>query len=183
MSLLTSTIARHALEQGIANLEKDGTVGLVIVAEKDGDVQDINLPPGAEMMLNHGAAKDILFQGLREAVKKVGATTIAICTESWISVSTPSGIALGTEMLQKLYNLNGHEWMVDNGYTTRFEAITVVVQNAEYASTSMTPFRRVGGGFEYLPPIGEFEGPQDDFDGRMKMFGKEPDPSVWHCGK
>jgi len=165
-AVLTLTRARESMEQiGAFDL----SFGYIT---RDGLFRFLKLPEQVREGMNSGEAKDKIFALMRMYVEAVGALGSLFAGEMFLGKTTPAARGLSREELNRLCVEPRFEEGVRRGLIKRTEAIHVVIQTPEFMIHFIQEFER-----DYklrvvtFGPVDEHEMPQDQFQGREKMFG------------
>lgn len=122
-------------------------------------------------MLESGQGKDYLFDSLRRVVQNVGASGFAFLSDAWMGRTTEAGRALGKKDWVKLMAEFDTEELAAQGLVTRTETIMISAQVPEWVLMVTQPYVRGEKGSITYGKREEIEMPQDEFEGRQKMFG------------
>ena len=165
-------LAEIALRMGRKNLKEEQTVGLLVFFLIDGKVERLEGDDRVAFMLNSGELKDVLFEAIRRTAQQRGATAVIIGTEAWMGKSTEAARDVPREEIERLGREHKFETLVQMGMVERVEAIIATAQDKDSCVFVTQPFRRDADGNVYsYGDVEVNEVPQEQFEGRQKMFG------------
>jgi hypothetical protein len=166
-------LAEAALKVARDDLTGKGAVTpMFMVRTPEGTLEIMRFDGKSGNLFNSGAAKDLLFDAMRQIVAEKGITAVVFATEAWIGKATEKGLALGEKEFHRKTRERAFETAVSEGLVERREAIVVNVQTAEgvlmvqqffvrdYTTESITYAERL-----------DAEVGANDFFGRQKMYG------------
>jgi hypothetical protein len=122
------------------------------------------LPQAANVFLSNTKGKDIIAAMVKDIISKLQADLVIMATDSWSAEVTPAGLLHPAEMLNM-----GTAEMVERGWATRSEAISVVAQDRDTVYSLVQTYER--DPFRFSGPIKIVTGVQSEFMGRFKFFG------------
>lgn len=131
-----------------------------------GKWRSLPMPKGTEQVLNSGAAKREIFGFCRRMVQEAGCDGVIFATDAWQMKLTPEAIKLDW----KQHVDSGFAKLVEMGWATREETITITAQSQDDVLIIAQPYRRMNSGIQLLTSRRVWC-PQNDFKGRQKMFG------------
>lgn len=130
---------------------------------------DFQMPEGTEHIMNHGRAKEVLFDFLRKHTTKTNVLAWVFVTDIFYAQSTPEGVKAGFEEMRK-HQDRGFETLKRLGWVTVEESLLITAQNADEVILYTQPYSRKPE-INWLGPAHEKCMAQADFGGRQKMFG------------
>lgn len=170
-------IAAQSLNMALKSMD-DGDFNFLIASYHIGDTPPLHrmkkiektiIERLGENWLNSGRAKDTGFQVIRMCVEILPPDAIAFVTICNRFKTTPKFDALTPEQQQDLANAthDRHHQAVKSGLLTLNDALTAVVQTPDRVCQYIQDFElgKTAGRPDVLFT------PQEDFDGRLKMFG------------
>lgn len=175
-------IARQALNMARTDRELGGKFSMVLAwyrSKLDPPlfrmrlIEDMLQAKLGRAWLDEGPAKELGFLMLRLAAESMRPEAVALCTATNMFVATAKGraqfLAAGRKLDPRSNRPEGRRAMVRDGLLELVDSFTAVVQTPERVCMCMQPVER-----------GEFVGeatvnfcPQEEFDGRGKMYGGE----------
>ena len=166
-------LAEHALDVAREDLTGKGSVTpMFIIRTPEGSLDIFRLEGNAGNLLNSGAAKDLLFDTIRETVAANGITAVIFATEAWVGKATAKGMAIGQAEFHRRTKERAFASAVRDGLVERREAIVINVQTPDgvllvhqffvrdYQTETVTYAERM-----------DAEVPANEFFGRQKMYG------------
>lgn len=159
----------------------EGIFTPIIRAFRDGAWKTVAVPGH---VFSDGETKDRLWRGLRDIVERCQIEAIIIVSDVSVWTATNKAAAVGIPALEKLRNEHDIDWLAEHGYVQHQERFMALAQTVEVAGMISQLYRRRPDGIALIEETEPWSvKPQDELDGRTKMFGALPSPSVWHTQK
>ena len=166
-------LAEIALKTAQTEMNDKGSLTPTFLARlPDGGLDVVRFEGEAGNVFNSGAAKDSIFDFMREEVKEHGYTAVIFVTKAWMGKQTPKGRALSEQEFFRKTRERGFETAMREGLVERCEVIYVTVQTPGGALMVSQEFIRDDKtkAVVFGDRMDKELGP-DEFRGRQKMYG------------
>jgi hypothetical protein len=138
--VLIQTLAEVIRDQCMRQLRRGRPAGPLAYLLVDGELREIEVPP-----FDTRADKQLFFDFLASVGMLLKPTAIAFGGEAWVCDITPDKL-WGMSEPDKLRVLGrGSEWLVEHGFSSRFEALNITAQDKQSAYFLTLPFTRLEG--------------------------------------
>jgi len=147
-----------------------------LVRRADGTIEHAHLPDKWGAVLNDGRFKELMFGVLRTYIEKIGATAVAILSDTWVGMPTDKQREMAKRSpkeLKRIMTSSSFDEIVKRGLAERSEAITIMVQTASSVYTITHPYDRLKGNRIRWGERQTIHAAQESFTGRGKMYGQE----------
>ena len=163
--------ANRLIASAKATVELQGDFPLTIFLYIQDGWQRLPFPKELEPLMNHGGAKDAVFDALREVVQHTVTTGVIFACDTWHAETTKEGEKhYDTPEWKRLHD-TGFVKLVQRGWVKRSEAFTITAQRSADVLIIRQMYQRLGSGTIQLLDCKREWFDQSAFGGRQKMFG------------
>jgi hypothetical protein len=176
MSVDLKTTAELALATARLQMERTQTMAVRAGIVVESELKWIQLPTALAPIMNDPRMKDVFFGFLRSAARELHASAIVVVTDAWVGIATEKQRRMARENpkeLERLIKSHSVQGSADLGLCTKAEAIIITVHTPESVYSLQQQYARTGNGGILWEERTDYTTPQDEWGGRMKLFGED----------